>query len=92
MEVLLHPLPLNKHPETFGPKDDDPLVNLFDYLDKDAPAEDGEKGWPEDLKMTAASLRVTKEAYAAFKDMKRAGESKKVYEKAIRKLKVPKLG
>ncbi|CAD6571455.1 MAG: hypothetical protein TREMPRED_000294, partial [Tremellales sp. Tagirdzhanova-0007] len=83
LEYLLVPLDLTKYPETFGPKDDDPLVPLIKYLKQAAPAEEAVKGWTEELKMPTSSIKIAAKMYMAYKKMKQAKGGVRILQKQV---------
>ncbi|RSH91112.1 hypothetical protein EHS25_010288 [Saitozyma podzolica] len=68
LETLLQPIDLTKHPETFGPRDDDPFVPLS-MVFADLPAEDRDHrsldalvAGPEDIEKLRWAFKLEKQA------------------------------
>lgn len=68
METLLQPIDLTKHPETFGPRDDDPFVRLSGVFaalpaeDRDHRSLDALVAGPEDIKKLRWAFKLEKQA------------------------------
>jgi hypothetical protein len=68
LETLLQPIDLTKHPETFGPRDDDPFVPLsvvFASLsteDRDGRSLDALIAGPEDIEKVKWAFKLVNQA------------------------------
>jgi len=82
-ETLLNPIDITRYPETFGPKDDDPLVPLTAYLTRSAPANSALEGWLEVPRVSKASIKVAFKYHQAFNKMGQANGYARVMAKLV---------
>ena len=83
-EDLLQPVSLIHHPDTFGPRDHDPMVTFAELLRDSALAEEAAKGWLEELKIPPASIKYAAKLHVSYKKMRLGTGAERVLSKPVR--------